>query len=88
MATKKAPAKKAAAADPAQGALTWTDDFGFTYSPIACGEHRSVPVYENSTDDEPGSPAGFQPKCADCQYELESAKDAALRNNSREPEPV
>jgi len=52
------------------------------WAPAVCGVHRSAGTAEHSTDDVPPSPAGFDPKCEDCQTQAVAAADQALQHRS------
>jgi hypothetical protein len=62
-----------------KGMMDVQDDQGRYFGPIACGEHRSVEVYENSTDDLAGTPAGYQPDCEACGIQLDAVLDSIRR---------
>lgn len=66
--------------------LTWIDPTGGAWSPVACGEHRSIDVHESSVDEKKAPvPKGFQPDCEDCMAELESTVDSYNRSSHIEP---
>lgn len=75
--TTKTKAKLVVEAD----GLTWIDPTGGAWSPVACGEHRSVPVHESAEDapKKPVVPVGFQEDCEDCIAELETTVDSYNR---------
>ncbi len=62
------------------GGLELVDPDGKAWGPAACGDHRSVPINETSTDDEQGTPAGFNPTCDACVAQCESVADHAWRH--------
>lgn len=80
MAETKTKAKKADYQIEADG-LTWIDPTGGAWAPIACGEHRSVPVHESSTDASPEDAVGYQDSCEDCKAELASTVDQYNRSS-------
>jgi hypothetical protein len=82
--TKTSKAKKADYVIEADG-LTWIDPTGGAWSPVACGEHRSIAPHEFSTDDEDEAPKGYQQSCEECVAELASTVDQYNRSSHIEP---
>ena len=55
-----------------KGALVGVGPDGQEFFPVACGPHRSVPVFERSNDDKDAKPDGFDPSCEECVAQAES----------------
>ena len=67
-----------------KGDLRWVDPQGGLWEPVACGDHRSVPIHDTTTNDDDGTPDGFQPDCEACVAEAETAFDSYHRSGAIE----